>query len=983
MLNTARQKVAEQVDHAQAESSFIEVQFPISKLSKESYKERKAGSGQTLTGLGKWWGRKPLILVRATIIGALMPASKDQKKDKEIFLKILTMDEEGLFRRKQKPLPPKTIYQNLSREDRNKYFSATSTEKGPKFLSDLNRESKQFAEGLAWKQLSYDEKLTYCCRPEEIEGPSKAAWKQINEHLGTHAHSIVELVQELGKRRFGHIPRVGDAFCGGGSVPFEAARIGCEAYGADLNPVAVLLTWAALNVLGADKEKKQEIERAQKQLFKKLDDQFTKWGLEHNEQGWRADVFLYCNEATCPECAWEVPLAPTWIISDKNKVCARLVINKKNKMFDIHIESGASEKQMKEAEIGTIKDNALHCPNCKNETSIRSLRGDRVIKKERAEGKQSRSTQYGLRLWDNDDLVPRKDDVFRERLYCIRWQKPTSKGGTERVYVAPTEGDFNREAKALSLLKERFKDWQGKGIIPSMKIEPGDKTDEPIRTRGWTHWHHLFNPRQLLMLGLLNEEIGREKRSDVKGALTLVLGNVLNWVSRLAMWNIGRDTTQQVFSNQALNTLYNFPSRGTAALHSLALPLEGQIPISSLFSIETMDARNGHAVQDIWITDPPYADAVNYHELSEYFLAWYAGRLKDINPKWYVDTRRALAIRGRESDFNSSMVASYKNLNDKTSELGLHLVMFTHQDAKVWANLALILWSAGLRVTSAWCISTETEAGLKKGNYVKGTVCLNLRKRTTERTAFLDDLYPEIEDEVKDQLDSMRDLENKDDPDFGDADYQLAAYAAALRVLTKYKQIEDLDAAHELSSGNGSGQKSSAIVKIIESAVKIASEYLIPVGLDVDTWRKLTPIERFYLKGLDVETRGEYRNAVYQELARGFGVKEYKSLIASSRANQFQLRTPSEFGRKELGGEEFGGTITRQVLFAIFESIRSDGVQHGKNWLKNEVEGYWEQRKMIMSILEYLGVIANKIPNWEKEADVTRLLWGAVKNDHV
>lgn len=55
--------------------SFIEKQFPVSKISKESYKERKAGAGQTLTGLGKWWGRKPLILVRASILGCLMPAS--------------------------------------------------------------------------------------------------------------------------------------------------------------------------------------------------------------------------------------------------------------------------------------------------------------------------------------------------------------------------------------------------------------------------------------------------------------------------------------------------------------------------------------------------------------------------------------------------------------------------------------------------------------------------------------------------------------------------------------------------------------------------------------------------------------------------------------------------------------------------------------------------------------------------------------------
>ncbi len=58
-----------------SDKSFIEIQFPVSKVSKESYKERKAGQSQTLTGLGKWWGRKPLILVRTALLGLLMPAS--------------------------------------------------------------------------------------------------------------------------------------------------------------------------------------------------------------------------------------------------------------------------------------------------------------------------------------------------------------------------------------------------------------------------------------------------------------------------------------------------------------------------------------------------------------------------------------------------------------------------------------------------------------------------------------------------------------------------------------------------------------------------------------------------------------------------------------------------------------------------------------------------------------------------------------------
>ena len=103
---------------ATSTTSFIETQFPVSKLSKESYKERKAGSGQTLTGLGKWWGRKPLILVRAAILGLLLPASDDPQKDREIFLKLLTMDEEGLWRRKSRAIPLQDMYSRLTQDER-------------------------------------------------------------------------------------------------------------------------------------------------------------------------------------------------------------------------------------------------------------------------------------------------------------------------------------------------------------------------------------------------------------------------------------------------------------------------------------------------------------------------------------------------------------------------------------------------------------------------------------------------------------------------------------------------------------------------------------------------------------------------------------------------------------------------------------------------------------------------------------------------
>ena len=137
-----------------------------------------------------------------------------------------------------------------------------------------------------------------------------------------------------------------------------------------------------------------------------------------------------------------------------------------------------------------MQDSYLVDPeNPERRYSIASLRGDQ------------RGKDYGLRPWANKDLVPRPDDVFQERLYCVRWVTPEG----DRLYKAVTDADLAREEKVLSLLNERFFDWQKKGYIPSMKISPGYNTEQPVRERGWTYWHHLFNPRQLLVNGIVNQ----------------------------------------------------------------------------------------------------------------------------------------------------------------------------------------------------------------------------------------------------------------------------------------------------------------------------------------------------------------------------------------------------------------------------------------------------------------------------------------------
>jgi adenine-specific DNA methylase len=354
-------------------TAFIETQFPVSKLSKESYKERKANNSQTLTGLGKWWGRKPLVLVRATIVGLLLPATGDPQKDLDVFLRLMTMDEAGLRQRRSKSIPANRVAELLTEEERAPYFTE---EKGKwSWAGGMSREARAELQERAFRCMGYDEQLSYCDRPEQIDGPSPEAWAVINAHCGTTAVSLREWVQQMGQKQFGHTPRVGDAFCGGGSIPFEAARLGCEAYGSDLNPVAALLTWASLNIIGGGEEVQKQVLNVQREAFEAADRQITEWGIEHNEKGWRADAYLYCVEAKSPATGYWVPLAPSWVISEKYKVCAVLQPDHANKRYHIEIITGANSKTFAQAKNGTVQNSRLICPETGQEFTISSIRG--------------------------------------------------------------------------------------------------------------------------------------------------------------------------------------------------------------------------------------------------------------------------------------------------------------------------------------------------------------------------------------------------------------------------------------------------------------------------------------------------------------------------------------------------------------------------------------------------------------------------------
>jgi len=89
-------------------------------MSKESYAERTAKQSQTLTGLGEWSGRKPLVLCRATLLGLLLPATDNPAKDREVFLRLMTMNDDGMLRRKSANINPQELFRRLKAAGRRK-----------------------------------------------------------------------------------------------------------------------------------------------------------------------------------------------------------------------------------------------------------------------------------------------------------------------------------------------------------------------------------------------------------------------------------------------------------------------------------------------------------------------------------------------------------------------------------------------------------------------------------------------------------------------------------------------------------------------------------------------------------------------------------------------------------------------------------------------------------------------------------------------
>ena len=253
--------------------AFIERLLPVQKLSAEAYKEQMAGHGKTLTALGSYWkGRKPLILAKACVLGCLLPATDEPKRDLEIFEMLMGMDDLSFAARAKRKPKPKEIIGRLSLACIEDYFqvapagalprsapvdwSNPAYEKaGAAWRSDLPERERRRLEAQMLPAAPYRERVAGSHRPEEVPQIHDHIWEDVNAHFGTDAHALPGVGRAarsvaLWSSSLDGRPRSAAP----AKSPSRRHVIGCDIYASDLNPVACMLTWGAFHIVGGSPE---------------------------------------------------------------------------------------------------------------------------------------------------------------------------------------------------------------------------------------------------------------------------------------------------------------------------------------------------------------------------------------------------------------------------------------------------------------------------------------------------------------------------------------------------------------------------------------------------------------------------------------------------------------------------------------------------------------------------------------------------------
>ena len=554
----------------------------------------------------------------------------------------------------------------------------------------------------------------------------------------------------------GRGPTVLDPTAGGGSIPFEAGRLGLASAANDLNPVASLVMKATAEwpmTLSADLGSVfEQVAGKWRELVEvRLQGSFAQADLPD-----RVDVtYLWARTVTCPYCEGLVPLSPNWRLAPDGtgvrllpdcangpgtpgRVCAFEVVGSVQEQFP-----------------GTVARGDGHCPYADCGRVI----GGEEIKR------QARGGGMGEQLFTV---------VYKRR---VETRTKSGKRGRDkwvRGYRAPRPEDDNG-AEICDRLAEKRPEWEALDIVPGESIGELSNYDRGHRLYGMFRWTDMFSPRQLLCHGT-SVEVFREtldadraagRLDDVRraayGYLALSLSKLTDWNSRGCTWHPSREVIGHTFQRHNFAFSWSFgemaplvtglgfdwainqTAKCIRELEALVRPngTDGRRDLLDLGEPRsaaspppvTITCKSGDNLDhlddgsvDAVVMDPPYYDNVMYAELSDFFYVWlkrtaghvfaelFRRKLTDkeneavANPARFAGQPGARALAGR--DYQQRMAAIFAECRRVLKADGVMTLMFTHKATGAWDALTTGLIEAGFVITASWPVNTEAEGSL-------------------------------------------------------------------------------------------------------------------------------------------------------------------------------------------------------------------------------------------------------------------------------
>lgn len=783
----------------------VEVALPIREISAESVRDKSLRHGHIST-LHLWWARRPLAASRAVVFASLVPDPDDPRCPAafraavERHLKTHVPAELKYYARGRKTCldeDPYRPYDGMPDTLRNRLLM---------FIAKWSPESLAFEAG----------KRKNAPAPSELlDDRSLVKW-ETSDPENPQGREVLRIARELVKvAHGGEAPTVLDPFAGGGAIPLEAGRLGCQAIANDYNPVAYLILRATCEFpqkYGKPGKRKVVVEEFGKEMEREIEvpnvlahdvERWARWILERarerirhlyppGKDGRPVVGYLWARTAPCsnPTCRGEIPLLRSLLVCKKKdkKVALTMEVDRQAKTVRFEIAEGKAIKTTD----GTMQNRGnVKCPYCEQVTPVADLR---------AAGLAGR---------------------MGERMVAVITE---DKGGKRYRPVEETDLAAFGEASAIEVERP------GELILPEINAEDADdvanSTGIRVHLYGMKTWGSLFNPRQLVAMQTFVaclrealEEMEEEIEDDeYRKAVGIYLGL---WVSRFSMFmsNVGlwKPTGEFIaapFSRQAIPMVWDYPeinpfaetSGGvTGQLDWITRCVEHEqnnhVPSVVFRGDGAALSCQGQSI-DAVVTDPPYFDAIAYSDLSDFFYVWLKRALAEVVPEALItplspkiDEATALKHRhdgdaqAADRHFTTKLAQVLAEAKRVTKPEGIITVMFAHQSTKAWTALVNALFNAGLTIDATWPIDTEREVRSVAigASALASSITVACRPRIVGSAASFKQVRKEVEQVVQESVKRFWSY------GFRGADLIVACYGPAVGVFGRYERVEKAD----------------------------------------------------------------------------------------------------------------------------------------------------------------------------------------------